>query len=305
MEESLRALVEADVVERGARGAGQRAGVDRRARQRRRRHPAPPRPRLRARPRGADDRRDDGREFDLSVVQALLDSPAEAVIEALEEAIAAGLIVEVADAVDRFAFSHALARDAIYGRLSRTRRLRLHLRVATALEAARRERRRARPPLLRRPARSARAAQAVRYCGPGRRRGGALVRLRGRRRALPPRAGGDRRRSGRRRGAALRHPARARPRAVARRRRRRAHDVPRGRRERPRARRRRAARLGGARARRALLGGATPPTGSFAPLIAEVRADAARRGQHAARAAHGPHGREPALRRRGGLRRRR
>ena len=76
-----------------------------------------------------------GREFDLSVVQALVSSSADRVIEALEEAIAAGLVLEVADAVDRFSFSHALARDAIYGRLSRTRRLRLHLRVAGALEA--------------------------------------------------------------------------------------------------------------------------------------------------------------------------
>ncbi|HWC27813.1 MAG TPA: AAA family ATPase [Solirubrobacteraceae bacterium] len=77
-----------------------------------------------------------GAEFDLAIVEALLDAPAEQVIEALEEAIASGLVVEVADAVDRFAFCHALARDAIYGRLSRARRLRLHLRVARALEAA-------------------------------------------------------------------------------------------------------------------------------------------------------------------------
>jgi DNA-binding SARP family transcriptional activator len=76
-----------------------------------------------------------GREFDLAVVQALLEKPADHVIEALEEAIASGLLLEVAESVDRFAFSHALARDAIYGRLSRTRRVRLHLRAANALEA--------------------------------------------------------------------------------------------------------------------------------------------------------------------------
>ncbi len=75
-----------------------------------------------------------GREFDLAAVEALLDLPADRVIEALEEAIATDLLIEVTDSVDRFAFCHALARDAIYGRLSRTRRVRLHLRVATALE---------------------------------------------------------------------------------------------------------------------------------------------------------------------------
>ncbi len=76
-----------------------------------------------------------GPEFDLEVVQALVSAPPEQLIEALEEAIDAGLIAEIAEAVDRFTFCHALAREAIYGRLSRTRRLRLHLRVAQALEA--------------------------------------------------------------------------------------------------------------------------------------------------------------------------
>jgi DNA-binding SARP family transcriptional activator len=77
-----------------------------------------------------------GPEFDLATIVAVVAADAEEVIEALEEAMAAGLIAEVAESVDRFVFCHALARDAISGRLSRTRRLRLHLRVATALEAA-------------------------------------------------------------------------------------------------------------------------------------------------------------------------
>jgi DNA-binding SARP family transcriptional activator len=77
-----------------------------------------------------------GPEFDFEIVEALVSATPEQVIEALEETMAAGLVAEVAESVDRFAFCHALARDAIYGRLSRARRLRLHLRVATALEAA-------------------------------------------------------------------------------------------------------------------------------------------------------------------------
>ena len=77
-----------------------------------------------------------GREFDLNVVRELLAIPAEAVIDAMEEAMVAGLVVEVPDAVDRFSFCHALVRDAIYDRLSASRRCRSHLRVAEVLEGA-------------------------------------------------------------------------------------------------------------------------------------------------------------------------
>ena len=75
-----------------------------------------------------------GREFDAGPAQVVLGEPFDRVIEALEEAIAHGLIVEVEGQVDRFSFCHALVREAIYGRLSTSRRLRLHLRVGEALE---------------------------------------------------------------------------------------------------------------------------------------------------------------------------
>jgi len=76
-----------------------------------------------------------GRELDGRVAAAVLDRPTEGVIDAMEEAMAAGLVAEVAGHVDRFAFCHALVREAIYDRLSTSRRLRLHLRVGEALEA--------------------------------------------------------------------------------------------------------------------------------------------------------------------------
>ncbi len=77
-----------------------------------------------------------GREIDIKIAAALLDLPAERILEAMEEAMTAGLVGEVAGLVDRFMFSHALVRNAIYGRLSRSRRVRLHLRVGEALEQA-------------------------------------------------------------------------------------------------------------------------------------------------------------------------
>lgn len=76
-----------------------------------------------------------GREFELGVVSAVLGESPERVLDTMEEAMTFGLVVEVVDSVDRFAFRHALVREAIYGQVSTSRRLRLHLRVGEALEA--------------------------------------------------------------------------------------------------------------------------------------------------------------------------
>ncbi len=135
MEEALRALVDARVVEPGAEATaaalasiGVPESVADIVRRRVGRLSEPAREAVTA---GAAI----GPQFDLPIVQALLERTAEEIIDALDEAVASGLLVEVAESVDRFAFCHALAREAIYASLSRTRRLRLHLRVARALEA--------------------------------------------------------------------------------------------------------------------------------------------------------------------------
>jgi DNA-binding SARP family transcriptional activator len=75
-----------------------------------------------------------GRDFNLDVLAALLDESAESTLDALEAAVGHGLVVEVPDQFDRFSFSHALVREALYEQHSRSRRARLHLRVGEILE---------------------------------------------------------------------------------------------------------------------------------------------------------------------------
>jgi class 3 adenylate cyclase len=76
-----------------------------------------------------------GAEFDHAVVAAVTCLGEEAVAEALEETLAAGLIKEVIGATLRFRFRHQLVRASLYTSLSTTRRLRLHRRVGEAVES--------------------------------------------------------------------------------------------------------------------------------------------------------------------------
>ena len=76
-----------------------------------------------------------GRDFRFGIVETLADEPSEQVMCALEECMAAGLVAERPDRIDVFAFSHALVREVLYGRISVSRRARLHHAVAEALEA--------------------------------------------------------------------------------------------------------------------------------------------------------------------------
>jgi hypothetical protein len=75
-----------------------------------------------------------GRQFDLALLTRLGELSEDATLDALDEAIAAGLVAEVPRNPDHFSFSHALIRATLYEELSAARRARLHRRVGEALE---------------------------------------------------------------------------------------------------------------------------------------------------------------------------
>ncbi|MGH3875078.1 MAG: ATP-binding protein [Pseudonocardiaceae bacterium] len=76
-----------------------------------------------------------GAEFDLTIVAAVTGLGENTVAEALEEAMAAGLVKEVTGAILHFRFRHQLVRASLYGCLSTARRQRLHREVGAAIEA--------------------------------------------------------------------------------------------------------------------------------------------------------------------------
>jgi DNA-binding SARP family transcriptional activator/tetratricopeptide (TPR) repeat protein len=77
-----------------------------------------------------------GRDFDAELLEQLLDLDEEEFLTALEEALAAGVLLESTAVSGRYSFSHALIREALYESMSAPRRARLHRRVGEALEAA-------------------------------------------------------------------------------------------------------------------------------------------------------------------------
>jgi tetratricopeptide (TPR) repeat protein len=75
-----------------------------------------------------------GPSFSPAVLARLLDKRLDAVVAVLDAAVGAGLVVEE-PAEQRFAFRHALVREALHETFSHTRRALLHLRAGEALEA--------------------------------------------------------------------------------------------------------------------------------------------------------------------------
>ncbi|MFL5830320.1 MAG: ATP-binding protein [Solirubrobacteraceae bacterium] len=80
-----------------------------------------------------------GRDFDATLLENVVSLDEDEFLNALDEAIAAGLVVESPARPGRYSFSHALIRETLYEGMSAPRRARTHRRVGEALEADRRQ----------------------------------------------------------------------------------------------------------------------------------------------------------------------
>lgn len=76
-----------------------------------------------------------GPAFDAAVLAEAVERDVDDVVAALDTAAARRLVVEDEDVLDRFRFAHALIRQTLLEELRTNRRVRLHHRVALALEA--------------------------------------------------------------------------------------------------------------------------------------------------------------------------
>ena len=77
-----------------------------------------------------------GREFTLEQLSPLIeDISGDRLLEVLEEALGTRMIEEMPQTVGRYQFTHALIQETLSEELSTTRKVRLHARIAEALEA--------------------------------------------------------------------------------------------------------------------------------------------------------------------------
>jgi len=75
-----------------------------------------------------------GRAFDVELLELIVEQDEEQLLDALDRALHASVLVESPQRAGRFNFAHALINHALYDAIGATRRSRLHRRVAEALE---------------------------------------------------------------------------------------------------------------------------------------------------------------------------
>jgi predicted ATPase len=75
-----------------------------------------------------------GRTFDIELLALLTESDEDELLDALDRALQASLLVESPSRAGRFSFAHALISHALYDAVGATRRGRLHRRAAEAIE---------------------------------------------------------------------------------------------------------------------------------------------------------------------------
>ncbi len=80
-----------------------------------------------------------GRDFEAPLLEQVVGGSEDEFLDALDEALAAGLVVEASAERRRYSFSHALIRETLYEGMSAARRASTHRRVGEVLERSRRE----------------------------------------------------------------------------------------------------------------------------------------------------------------------
>ncbi len=76
-----------------------------------------------------------GRDFDVAMLEEVAGLSEEELLQALEEALGAGVVMESHAEPGRYSFAHAPIRAALYEGMSAARRMRIHRHVGEALEA--------------------------------------------------------------------------------------------------------------------------------------------------------------------------